>query len=88
LVVDQETVISEKTYDSDYVNTFIRSYTKCQVDSFECRTIVNWQAAFENKIFPEVEKQFKKQRKRGRVEGVIITLGTTLVATLILLKLN
>jgi len=67
--------VSEKTFEWEYAESFVRGYAVCAIDSFENRLIVNWDDYFIDKVYPIYANEIDKQKKRGRYEGAIMATG-------------
>ena len=88
LAFDEDTLlkdifVSEKSYKQLYVESFVRAYAMCAVDSFECQNVVRWNSYFIDQVYPVYRQEFIRQRKRGRYEGALVCLGVCLVTVLL-----
>lgn len=81
-------VVSEKTFRSKYVENKVTVYANTFVDSMRARVNVNYELYFNDKIYPTVKENMKKERKKGRIEGFVVTVGSTLITFTLLDQLG
>ena len=81
-------VISEKTFRSKYVENKVIVYANTFVDSLKARVNVDYELYFNDNIYPIVKENLKKERKKGRIEGILLTTGGIILSYVSLKKLG
>jgi hypothetical protein len=69
--------VSKIEYSFPYVFSSVFAYASTPVDSFRNNVIVHWDDYVYDKVYPTYMNEFKKKRKRGRWEGLIIGVAAT-----------